>query len=75
MFQKGFDTLRVIGNNAVHPLTIDTDNVETSTALLRLINNLIQFEITDQNELNSIYNSLPQQNLDGIERRDKNSSK
>lgn len=70
--QKSLDSVRVIGNEAVHPGTMDlNDTPELALGLFRLVNLIIQSCITDPNEADSIYNSLPESKRIGIENRDK----
>ncbi len=69
--QQALDTVRVIGNNAVHPGSIDlTDDVDTVNSLFKLVNFIAEKMITDPKEIEAIYNSLPQKNLDSISKRD-----
>lgn len=72
--QQALDTLRVTGNDAVHPGQIDTDNQETATALFGLMNYIVEQQITRPQELDAIYNALPPSKLEQIERRDASSS-
>lgn len=70
--QEALDSVRVIGNEAVHPGTIDLrDNREVASALFRLVNFIAAKLITEPNEISSIYGSLPKDKLDAIARRDK----
>ena len=69
--QKALDTLRVIGNSAVHPLHMDiTDNRDTAIALFGLVNYVADRMITHPAKLNRLYESLPQSTRDAIKRRD-----
>jgi hypothetical protein len=69
--QQALDSLRVIGNEAVHPGTIDlNDDRETALALFGLLNVIIDTMITQPNHINEIYNRLPSDKRDGIQRRD-----
>lgn len=70
--QKALDSVRVIGNESVHPGTMDlNDTPELALALFRLVNLIVQNCITDPNEADAIFNSLPAGKLKGIEDRDK----
>lgn len=72
--QKALDTVRVIGNNAVHPGQIDLDDrPEDVTALFQLVNMVVDELISKPSRLNSLYDSLPPGALEGIENRDKRS--
>jgi hypothetical protein len=70
--QQALDSVRVIGNEAVHPGTIDLqDNPETVNKLFRLVNIIAYNTITEPREIDEIYNTLPADKLDGIAKRDK----
>ncbi len=74
--QKALDTVRVIGNNAVHPGKIDLrDNQEIVNALFGLVNLIAEVMITQEKHVNKLYDSLPPESLEGIERRDENEKK
>ena len=69
--QQALDTLRVIGNESVHPGTMDmTDDVETASALCNVLNYVIEKAISDPKKIAALYNSLPEEKLKGIARRD-----
>lgn len=69
--QQALDTLRVVGNDAVHPGELDIrDDQETAIHLFELINFLVQERITRPKIINSFYQKLPQAKRDGIEKRD-----
>ena len=71
--QQALDSVRVVGNEAVHPGTMDLkDDEATALALFNLVNFIVQKAITEPNEVAAIYNSLPQNKLDGINARDGN---
>lgn len=73
--QQALDTVRVIGNESVHPGEMDLkDDRETALALFRIINLIVETEITEPKRLNALYASLPKSKLDGIAKRDSNSS-
>ncbi len=70
--QQALDSLRVIGNEAVHPGTISlNDNREIALALFGLLNFIIERMITQPNQIRTIYTTLPKSKLDGIVNRDK----
>lgn len=46
------------------------DDRETALALFRIINLIVETEITEQKRLEALYASLPQSKLDGIAQRD-----
>jgi hypothetical protein len=69
--QQSLDIVRVIGNDAVHPGQIDLkDDIETATKLFHLINFIVDVMITQPNEIDNIFNSLPKNKLEGIKNRD-----
>jgi hypothetical protein len=71
LVQQALDSVRVIGNDAVHPGTIDLkDDKETVGKLFRLVNFITQKTITEPREINEIYQGLPADKLRGIDQRD-----
>ena len=70
--QRALDAVRIIGNEAVHPGTMDLqDDERTALSLFGLINYIVEKAITEPNEINAIYAGLPPAKLDGIANRDK----
>lgn len=70
--QKALDSVRVIGNDAVHPGELDLkDDVPTAIVLFRLINYIVENQISSKKEIDEIYAFLPDTKLQGIENRDK----
>jgi predicted RNA-binding Zn-ribbon protein involved in translation (DUF1610 family) len=58
--QKALDSIRVIGNEAVHPGMIDLDdNPDTAQALFKILNFIIEKTITEKNEVDGIYELIP----------------
>lgn len=71
VIQRSLDSVRVIGNNAVHPGTIDLDDQpETVAALFALTNMIVRTMITEPNAAEALFDSLPDGAKDGVERRD-----
>lgn len=71
--QQALDSVRVIGNNAVHPGSIDLDEKsEVAETLFSLLNIIVEQLITQPKKINEIYSNLPQSVLDGINKRDGN---
>ena len=69
--QQALDIVRVVGNESVHPGEIDlNDNNEIAIRLFGLINIIADIMITQPKEIESLYNSLPEEKLDGINNRD-----
>lgn len=72
--QRALDIVRVIGNEAVHPGTIDLrDDIETATKLFGLVNLIADSMISQPKHVEELYSSLPPNKLAGIEARDKKS--
>jgi len=71
--QQALDSVRVIGNDAVHPGAIDLkDDTETANKLFKLVNFIANKMITEPKEIDELYSSLPQEKIDGINNRDSN---
>lgn len=69
--QQSLDSLRVIGNEAVHPGQMDLkDNIETASSLFRLINFIAEKLITEPREIEEIYGALPESKKEQILKRD-----
>ncbi|MBO9612533.1 MAG: DUF4145 domain-containing protein [Dyadobacter sp.] len=70
-FQQALDSIRVIGNNAVHPGQIDlNDNPEIARALFGLLNVICHYFITQPKKIAEIYGALPEKDLNNIAKRD-----
>ncbi|MBK0022070.1 DUF4145 domain-containing protein [Ochrobactrum sp. S46] len=70
--QKALDAVRVIGNNAVHPGTMDMkDDRATAVSLFRLVNLIVEKTITEPKHVDEIYATLPAGARAAIEKRDK----
>ncbi len=68
--QQALDSVRVIGNNAVHPGSIDfEDNPHLVETHFKLVNFIREEMITRPREIREIYDSLPQNQLEQIEQR------
>ncbi len=58
--QKALDSVRVIGNSAVHPGQIDLkDDIDIAITLFKLVNMIIESIITEEKEINEIFDKLP----------------
>lgn len=69
--QQALDTVRVIGNEAVHPGTIDLrDDPRVVAQLFRLTNFIVQKMIVEPKEIEDIYSNLPENKRQEIARRD-----
>lgn len=71
VIQEALDSLRVIGNNAVHPGQINLDEKpETANKLFTLINSIIELKITREKVIKDVYQELPESAKKAIEQRD-----
>jgi hypothetical protein len=69
--QQALDAVRVIGNESVHPGTIDLrDDPRTTAALFGLLNLIVQDRITQPKAIEALYSKLPPGKLEGIKNRD-----
>jgi len=72
--QRALDTVRVIGNESVHPGEMNLkDDRETALALFRIINLIVETVITEPKRLDELYATLPQSKLEGIANRSRTS--
>lgn len=69
--QQALDVVRVTGNNAVHPgeMLVD-EKPEIASALFGLINLIVDNRIAEPKRIATLYSSLPEGALSGIEKRD-----
>jgi hypothetical protein len=69
--QKALDTVRVVGNNAVHPgqLSIKDDR-QTAVTLFDLINIVVETMIVQPKKVDELYGRLPQTAVAQINHRD-----
>lgn len=69
--QVALDAVRVIGNNAVHPLEMDLrDDLHTAHTLFSIVNYVAEQMITFPAKLGGLFASLPQGARDQIKKRD-----
>ena len=70
--QQALDVIRVIGNNAVHPGELSSDDVsEVSASLFELLNAIVEDRITKPKKLKALFDKLPEGARKGIVNRDK----
>lgn len=70
--QQMLDSVRVIGNEGVHPGTIDLrDDQETAHALFWLVNEIADELITKPRRIKEVYAKLPVEKRQGIDQRDR----
>lgn len=71
--QQASDTIRYIGNQAVHPGEIDfEDNKDSANTLFMIINTIIHYMITQPKEIEKSFNNLPESVKSQIKQRDAN---
>ncbi|MDE0609395.1 MAG: DUF4145 domain-containing protein [Anaerolineaceae bacterium] len=69
--QMALDSVRVIGNEAVHPGVLDLkDDEDTALAMFGLINLIVEHAITAKKRAEAAYGLLPQSKRDAIAKRD-----
>lgn len=70
--QKAYDSLRVYGNESVHPGTIDlSEDQESALQLFRLMNYIVHRTITEEEFVEAFYDeNVPENKKDGVEQRD-----
>jgi len=69
--QKSLDVVRVIGNESVHPGSIDlNDDKETAARLFDLINIICEQMITQPKQVEDLYEKLPESKRNAIDKRD-----
>jgi Domain of unknown function (DUF4145) len=69
--QQALDVCRVVGNNAVHPGSLDLNaDPEIAHSLFGLINFIVEDQITRPAEVESLFKGLPDGARDAIEKRD-----
>lgn len=74
--QQALDTVRVTGNEAVHPGSMNLkDDRHTAVLLFEIVNRIVERMIVEPAKFDSLYASLPAAKLDGIANRDKERAK
>jgi len=69
--QKALDTVRVVGNEAVHPGVLDlNDNKKIAFALFKLVNIIAEKMISEDKEIDNLYAILPEEKRQQIKKRD-----
>jgi len=68
--QQALDYVRVIGNNAVHPGQIDTNDAAIATQLFPLVNVIVEYMIALPKHVSELYGQLPDGIKTSIEKRD-----
>lgn len=71
LVKESLDSVRVIGNHAVHPSHIDLqDDPETARILFDLVNIIADSMISTPNKVKKVYESLPEGAKQAIKKRD-----
>jgi hypothetical protein len=69
--QQALDSVRVIGNHAVHPGQIDlNDKPETAFALFSFVNIICDYFITQPKKIAEVFGNLPEKDKQNIAKRD-----
>lgn len=70
--QKALDTIRIIGNNSVHPGLINLqDDEKTARSLFDLVNLIVDSMISQKKKVRKMYDNLPVSSRQSVEKRDK----
>ncbi len=71
--QRALDSLRVIGNEAVHPGELDLkDDTKTALTLFKVLNVIVQTIIIQPKEIDDLYyDKVPERKKEGIKNRDR----
>ena len=76
LVQQAMDTVRVIGNNALHPGEIELhDDPRQLSTLFDLVNLIVQQMITQPRLVGEMYKKLPSGPVEAIHRRDGGNAK
>jgi Domain of unknown function (DUF4145) len=71
LVQQALDAVRVIGNEAVHPGTLDLkDDRDTAMRLFGAVNIIVEQMISNPKHVAELYESLPEAKRQAIEKRD-----
>jgi len=74
--QQALDTVRVVGNESVHPGEMDIrDSTQTAAALFSLINMVADRMLSEPKRIQEFYQALPERKRDHIEKRDGSKAK
>jgi hypothetical protein len=69
---RAADTLRITGNNAVHPGEMSEDDIDNiSNGLFDLLNLIVNSGITQPKRWDAMYDSLPEKTRKAAEKKDK----
>ncbi len=69
--KEALDTVRLIGNEAVHPGQLDLkDDIKTANALFDLVNFIVEKMISEPKKIKELHDKLPETKKEAIEKRD-----
>lgn len=69
--QQALDIVRITGNEAVHPGTLDLkDDPETVGKLFKLLNMIAEKMLTEPKEVAALYSQMPPEKIDAVTKRD-----
>jgi len=69
--QQALDSVRIVGNHAVHPGQISlADDADTASSLFEMINIVVEQMIARPKRLEEFYRDLPESKREGVEQRD-----
>lgn len=69
--QKALDSLRVIGNESIHPGVMDMkDDSETAFALFRILNIIIERTISYDKQIDELWDKIPESKKKAVKKRD-----
>ena len=72
LVQKALESVRVIGNEAVHPGKLDLkDDRDTASRLFKLVNIIAEQMISNPKHVDELYAKLPDARREAIEKRDR----
>lgn len=70
---KAADTVRIVGNNAVHPGEMNDEDIDLiAEKMFDLLNFIVKKTITEPKELDDLYSITPENSRKGVDVRDKN---
>lgn len=67
---KSLDSVRIIGNYAVHPGEIELkDDTKTTSKLFGFLNLIVDYTITHPKEVNELFEKIPEEKREAIKKR------